>query len=121
MVSHSGAPAYQSQNLLSVRTWEFKSPRPHQLNRYLAAFAAPETQPSGRARPRRDGCLRRSKAELATARPAEKRRLRERADLIHVLGRSSIPPGGGPDRTATGPSGGSFVGRPMGCWTPIVH
>jgi hypothetical protein len=28
----------QTQNLLSVRTWEFKSPRPHQLNQWLTGI-----------------------------------------------------------------------------------
>ena len=29
----------QTQNLLSERTWEFKSPRPHQINQYVRCLA----------------------------------------------------------------------------------
>jgi hypothetical protein len=30
----------QTQNLLSERTWEFKSPRPHHLNQFLDPYFA---------------------------------------------------------------------------------
>ena len=53
---------YQTQNLLSVRTWEFKSPRPHQWCQPLKAKGTGET--GVRAGSRRPGPIRASRGQF---------------------------------------------------------